>query len=116
MRAARRDDQIGHTLAREGLIGGALAGAVVGAVVGGAAIVAGVGLILSAPLSLPLLIGGALLASTGIGSVLGFSALGAWIGESVGSLSFVSALTSRGFTGKIDHGSPDVFINSKQAA
>jgi uncharacterized Zn-binding protein involved in type VI secretion len=121
MRAARFDDPIGHTFALEGLIGGGAVGAVAG-VVAGAALAVGVGIIaaLTAPLSVPALIGAALLSTTGIismiGGGLGGLALGATIGEFVGSLRAVNGLTSRGFTGNIASGSPDVFINSKKAA
>jgi RHS repeat-associated protein len=99
MRAARIDDRIGHTLAREGFIGGAGLGFLAGA----GLVVAG---ILTAPVSLPLLVGAALVGAVG-------AAVGAGIGEYAGSLNF---FTGRGFTGTIDRGSPDVFINSKKAA
>jgi uncharacterized Zn-binding protein involved in type VI secretion len=121
MRAARFDDPIGHTYALEGLIGGSALGAAVG-VVAGAAVVVGVGIFaaLTAPLSIPALLGAAALTTTGVLSMAGGglvgAAIGAGIGEFVGSLSAVSGLTSRGFTGKIAGGSPDVFINSKKAA
>jgi uncharacterized Zn-binding protein involved in type VI secretion len=121
MRAARFDDPIGHTYALEGLITGSALGAVAG-VVAGAAVVVGVGIFaaLTAPLSVPALLGAAALTTTGVlsmagGGLLG-AAAGAGFGEFVGSLSAVSGLTSRGFTGKIAGGSPDVFINSKKAA
>jgi uncharacterized Zn-binding protein involved in type VI secretion len=110
MRAARRGDHIGHTSALGGLITGAAVGGVVGVlgVAAGAALAAGVGIlaVFTAPVSIPLLIGGALVGA----------AAGAGIGEFVGSLSFISSITGNGFSGEIASGSPDVYINSREAA
>jgi uncharacterized Zn-binding protein involved in type VI secretion len=110
MRAARLGDHIGHTSALGGLITGAAVGGVVGVlgVAAGAALAAGVGIlaVFTAPVSIPLLIGGALVGA----------AAGAGIGEFVGSLSFISSITGNGFSGEIASGSPDVYINSREAA
>jgi uncharacterized Zn-binding protein involved in type VI secretion len=95
--AARLDDPIAHTSALEGLIGGAIAGAVIGAgLVIGAALIIGTG-----GLAAPVLIGAALAGG----------AMGAWIGEFVGSLSFFDKNA-----GKIASGSPNVFVNFKPLA
>jgi uncharacterized Zn-binding protein involved in type VI secretion len=95
--AARLNDPIAHTSAMEGLAKGALAGALVGAgLVLGAALIVGTG-----GLTAPLVIGVML---TGI-------ALGASIGEFVGSLSFFNKKA-----GKIATGSPNVFVNFKPLA
>jgi uncharacterized Zn-binding protein involved in type VI secretion len=95
--AARLDDPIAHTSALEGLIGGAIAGAVIGAgLVVGAALIIGTG-----GLAAPVLIGAALAGG----------AMGAWIGEFVGSLSFFDKNA-----GKIASGSPNVFVNFKPLA
>jgi uncharacterized Zn-binding protein involved in type VI secretion len=81
----------------EGLIGGAIAGAVIGAgLVVGAALIIGTG-----GLAAPAL----------IGAVLAGGAMGAWIGEFAGSLSFLN-----NETGNIATGSPDVFVNFKPLA
>src|SRR6266508_580719 len=102
MYTARFDDPIAHTSAVAGLIGGATAGLVAGALVG-AALVATVA---TGGVAAPLLIG-AMLA----GGALTGGALGAWVGEYIGSLSIFS-----GITGKITTGSPNVFVNGKPLA
>ncbi len=102
MYTARFDDPIAHTSAVAGLIGGATAGLVAGALVG-AALVATVA---TGGVAAPLLIG-AMLA----GGALTGGALGAWVGEYIGSLSIFSSIT-----GKITTGSPNVFVNGKPLA
>jgi uncharacterized Zn-binding protein involved in type VI secretion len=95
--AARLNDPIAHTSAMEGLVKGALAGALVGAgLVLGAALIVGTG-----GLTAPLVFG---LMLTGV-------AMGAWIGEFVGSLSFFNKIK-----GKIASGSSNVFVNFKPLA
>ncbi len=81
----------------EGLIGGAIAGAVIGAgLMVGAALIIGTG-----GLAAPALIGAALAGA----------AMGAWVGEFAGSLSFFN-----NETGNIATGSPDIFVNFKPLA
>jgi uncharacterized Zn-binding protein involved in type VI secretion len=92
--AARLNDPIAHTSAMSGLIAGAIVGAGLAL---GAALLVGTG-----GLAAPLLIGGAMLAG---------GAMGAWIGEFVGSLSFFNKTT-----GNIATGSSDVFVNFKPLA
>jgi uncharacterized Zn-binding protein involved in type VI secretion len=92
--AARLGDPIAHTSSMSGLIAGAIAGAVLAGV--GAALIIGTG-----GLAAPLL----------IGAVLTGAAMGAWIGEFAGSLSFFNKIA-----GKIATGSPNVFVNSRRAA
>jgi uncharacterized Zn-binding protein involved in type VI secretion len=91
--AARFDDPIAHSSAESGLITGALIGA--GLVILGAVIVGTGGA------ALPLV----------IGAVLTGAALGGWIGEFAGSLSFFNKIS-----GKIASGSPNVFVNNKRIA
>lgn len=91
--AARFDDPIAHSSAESGLITGALIGA--GLVIGGALIIG---------------TGGAALPAV-FGAVLAGAALGGWIGEFVGSLSFFNKIS-----GSITSGSPDVFVNYKPLA
>src|SRR2546428_10903697 len=93
MYAARFDDPIAHTSAMAGLVGGAVAGAVVGAALVATAATGG----LAAPLV--------------IGAMLAGGALGAWVGEYIGSLSIFSNIT-----GKITAGSRNVFVNGKPIA
>jgi uncharacterized Zn-binding protein involved in type VI secretion len=94
MYAARFDDPIAHTSAMAGLIGGAAVGLVAGALVG-AALVATVAT-------------GGLAAPLVIGAALSGAALGAWVGEYLGSLSAFSSIK-----GKITSGSSNVHVNSK---
>jgi uncharacterized Zn-binding protein involved in type VI secretion len=91
--AARFDDPIAHSSAESGLITGALIGA-------------------------ELVIAGALIVGTGgaaipfvLGAVLAGAAVGGWVGEYVGSLSFFKEIS-----GRIAKGSDDVFINFMPAA
>jgi uncharacterized Zn-binding protein involved in type VI secretion len=91
--AARLYDPIAHSSAESGLIAGMVIGA---SLVIGAALIVGTG-----GAALPLVIGAALTAA----------AVGGWIGEFVGSLSFFNNIS-----GKIARGSPNVFVNYKPQA
>jgi uncharacterized Zn-binding protein involved in type VI secretion len=91
--AARFDDPIAHSSAESGLITGALLGA---ALVIGAALIIGTG-----GAAMPFV----------FGAILAGAALGGWIGEYAGSLSFFNKIA-----GKITSGSQDVFINYKPVA
>jgi uncharacterized Zn-binding protein involved in type VI secretion len=93
MYAARFDDPIAHTSALAGLIGGAIVGAIVGAAL--------VATVATGGVAAPLL----------IGAVLTGAAIGAWVGEYLGSLSVFSSIK-----GKITTGSPNVHVNSKLLA
>jgi len=97
MYTARFDDPIAHTGAMAGLIGGAAVGLVGGLLVGAA---------LAATVAT-----GGLAAPLVIGAALSGAALGAWVGEYVGSLSFFSSIK-----GKIITGSSNVHVNSKPQA
>lgn len=93
MYAARFDDPLAHTSAMAGLIAGAAVGAVVGAAL--------VATVATGGAAAPLLIGAALAGG----------ALGAWVGEYIGSLSIFSSIT-----GKITIGSHNVYVNGKPIA
>lgn len=91
--AARLQDPIAHSAA----LGGLIAGAIIGGLVATA-------IVLTAPVSVPALIGGA--------AIAGGVVVGAGVGELLGSLSF-----SRSRTGMIDSpGSPTVLVNGRKAA
>ncbi len=93
MYAARFDDPIAHTSALAGLIGGAIVEAIVGAAL--------VATVATGGVAAPLL----------VGAVLTGAAVGAWVGEYLGSLSVFSSIK-----GKITTGSPNVHVNSKPQA
>ncbi|WP_044174238.1 PAAR domain-containing protein [Phytobacter massiliensis] len=90
MQAARVDDEIAHTASKGWMIAGLIGGAVVGAL----AVVAtgGVGLI-------------------AVSSIAAAACAGGGMGELLGSMSWAP----RHVTGKLGDGSPNVWINSRQA-
>lgn len=91
--AARLGDPIAHSSAESGLISGAL--------IGGGLVIAGALIVGTGGAALPFV----------IGAELAGVAVGGWIGEFVGSLSFFNKIS-----GQIASGSPDVFVNYKPLA